>query len=143
HRRREVGARGEPVPDLVQVVLQIGLELRDRHHVHAGCALVRLDLLPRLPDSPLRDIERLARCFQLVHATPPPGSPGVDRTNTVTNDPVPSLRPHYKGITATTNRSASAPSDGYSAPCGSAARGTPCRTAPGRRPASVRTRLLP
>src|SRR6266566_7536828 len=29
HRRREAGARGEPVPDLVQVVLQIGLELRD------------------------------------------------------------------------------------------------------------------
>jgi hypothetical protein len=25
----------------------------------------------RLPDSPLRYHERLARCFQLIHATPP------------------------------------------------------------------------
>ena len=141
HRRREVGAGGEPVPDLVQVVLQIGLELLDRHRVHAGCALVRLDFLPRLPDSPLRDLERLARCFQLVHATPPPGSPEVDRTNTATNDPVPSLRLHYKGITATTNRSASASRDGTQPlavqPLGDLPAGRP-----GKGPASIGTRLL-
>ena len=82
-----------------------------RHRVHAGCALVRLDFLPRLPDSPLRDIERLARCFQLVHAIPPGALP-VDRTNQATNDPAPSLRPRYRGFTATTNRSASASRDG-------------------------------
>ena len=60
----------------VQIVLQVLLEVLDRHPVYAGCALVRLDLLPRLPDRPLRDIERLARCFQLVHATPPGEHPG-------------------------------------------------------------------
>src|SRR5215469_2011249 len=111
HWRREPGAGGEPVPDLVQIVLQRGLELRDRHRVHAGCTLIRLDFLPRLPDSPLGDIKRLAWCFQLVHATPP-REHLVDRTNTVTNDPAPSFRPHYKGIITTTNRSASASRDG-------------------------------
>jgi hypothetical protein len=141
HRRREVGAGGEPVPDLVQIVLQIGLELRDFHRVHAGCALVRLDFLPRLPDSPLRDIERLARCFQLVHAIPPGALP-VDRTNQATNDPAPShplplqgLHRYYEPVRQRVPRR-------YSAPCGSAARGTPCRTAPRGGPASIGTRLL-
>ncbi len=111
HRWREVGAGGEPVPDLVQAVLQIGLELRNRHRVHAGRALVRPDFLPRLPDSPLRDIKRLARCFQLVHAIPPGALP-VDQTNHATNDPAPSLRPRYRDFSTTANRSASASRDG-------------------------------
>jgi hypothetical protein len=33
-----------------------------------------------LPDSPLRNHERLARCFQLIHTTPPSKLP-VDRVN--------------------------------------------------------------
>jgi len=65
HRRREVGARGEPVPDLVQVVLQIGLELRDRHRVHAGRALVRLDLLPRLQTARFEISNGLPGAFNL------------------------------------------------------------------------------
>ena len=36
----------------------------------------------------------------------------VDRTNTATDDPAPSLHPHYRGFTTTTSRSASAPRDG-------------------------------
>src|SRR5664279_5867328 len=36
----------------------------------------------------------------------------VDRTTTATDDPAPSLHPHYKGFTTTTSRSASAPRDG-------------------------------
>ena len=111
HRRREVGPRRHPIPDLVQVALQILLEFLDRLPVHPGRALVRPDLLPRLPDIPLRDLKRLARRLQLVHATPPRELP-VDRTNTATNDPAPSLRPHYRGFTATTSRSASASRDG-------------------------------
>jgi hypothetical protein len=79
-RRRETRPRGHPVPDLVQVALEILLERLDGHPVHPGRALVRPDLLPRLPDSPLRDLERLARCFQLIHPTPP-GELPVDRTN--------------------------------------------------------------
>src|ERR1022692_842932 len=121
---------GEPVPDLVKVVLQIGLELRYRHPVHAGRALIRLDLLPRLPDSPLRDAKRLARCFQLVHATPPPGSPGVDRTNTVTNDPAPFAPPSLQGHQRYYEPVRQRAPRRYSAPCGSAAWVTPCRTAP-------------
>src|SRR6266545_8173602 len=41
----------------------------------------------------------------------------TERT-TATNDPVPSLRPHYRGFTATTNRSASGPGDGTHVPTG-------------------------
>src|ERR1035438_3594827 len=121
---------GEPVPDLVKVVLQIGLELRYRHPVHAGRALIRLDLLPRLPDSPLRDAKRLARCFQLVHATPPPGSPGVDRTDTVRNDPAPFAPPSLQGHQRYYEPVRQRAPRRYSAPCGSAAWVTPCRTAP-------------
>src|SRR6478752_10191606 len=58
-------------PDLVQVVLQVGLERLDRYLVHARRTLVRLDLLPGLLDRPLRNVERLARRLQLVHTTPP------------------------------------------------------------------------
>ena len=68
-------------------------------------------ILPRLPDSPLGNLKRLARQLQLVHATPP-RELLVDRTNTATNGPAPSLRPHYKGLSATTSRSASASRDG-------------------------------
>ena len=108
HRRREVRPRGQPIPDLVQVALQIGLDLRDRLPVHSRCALIRLDFLPRLPDRPLRNLKRLAWCFQLAHTTPPGGFP-VDRTNTAADNPAPSLQPHYRTFTTTTNRSASAP----------------------------------
>jgi hypothetical protein len=52
HRGREVRARGHPVPDLVQVSLEILLELLDRHSVDARCPFVGLDLLVCLPDSP-------------------------------------------------------------------------------------------
>jgi hypothetical protein len=61
HRRREVAARGQSIPDLVKVALQVLLEIPERHLVHAGRTPVRLDLLIRLPDSPLRDHERLVR----------------------------------------------------------------------------------
>src|SRR5450755_136362 len=36
----------------------------------------------------------------------------ADRANTATNDPAPSLRPHYRDLSATTSRSASASRDG-------------------------------
>jgi hypothetical protein len=91
-----------------QVALQILLELRDRLPVHSWCTLVRLDFFPRLPDCPLRNLERLAWCFQLAHTTPP-GTRPVDRTNTAADNPAPSLQPHYRAFTTTTNRSASAP----------------------------------
>jgi hypothetical protein len=78
---------------------------------HPGRSLIRPDFLPRLPDSPPGNLKRLARRLQLVHATPP-RELLVDRTNTATNGPAPSLRPHYKSLSATTSRSASASRDG-------------------------------
>src|SRR5207249_317872 len=103
HRRREVRPRRHPIPDLVEVALQILLEAGDGLPVHSGRTLIRPDFLPRLPDSPLRNLKRLARRLQPVHATPP-RELLVDRTNTATNDPAPSLRPHYRGLSATTSR---------------------------------------
>src|SRR5690606_36624869 len=97
-------------------------------------------------------IERLARCFQLVHATPP-RSFLVDRTNTATNDPAPSLRPDYRGFTTTTSRSACVPGNGTQSLTASGRSGgslsprLPAETCPGppspvthdgRRPGSLR-----
>ena len=112
HRRREVGPRGHPIPDLEEVVPQIRLELLDPLPVHSRRALVRLDLLPCLPDRPLRDLERLARCFQRVHPTPPGNTVRLIERTPVTHDPAPSLHPHSRSFTTTTSRSASASRDG-------------------------------
>src|SRR6476661_7125208 len=82
HRRRKVAPRRHPVPDLIQIVLQVGLKCPDRYFVHARRALVRLDLLPCLLDSPLRNLERFTRRLRstpitgaspLLRAGPPAG----------------------------------------------------------------------
>src|SRR6185312_10630953 len=52
HRRREIGPRGHPIPDLKKVVLEILFERRQVHTVNPWCTLVRLDLLVCLPDLP-------------------------------------------------------------------------------------------
>ena len=127
HRGREVAPRGHPVPDLVQVSPQILLELLDRDPVRTRRALVGLHLLIRLPDSPLRNAERLAWGFQLVHATPPGHLAQLIERTTATDDPAPSLRSHYRSFTATTSRSAGASRDGTPSLAVSAARETPSR----------------
>ena len=103
HRRREVGPRGHPVPDPVQIVLQIRLERLDGLPVHPRCTLIPFHLEPGVPDLLLRDPERLARCFQLVHATPPSFRRLTERT-TATDDPAPSLRPRYRGFSTNPGR---------------------------------------
>ena len=60
YRRREKASRGHPVPDLIEIALQILLEVLDGASVHARCPFIRLDSLPCLPYFPLRDIKRLA-----------------------------------------------------------------------------------
>jgi hypothetical protein len=50
----------EPIPELIQVVLLILRELRQRLPVHTSRSLVGLDLLVCVPHQSLRDIERLA-----------------------------------------------------------------------------------
>ncbi len=59
YRRWKVTARGDPIPDPVQVVLQIPLKIRDGLLIHARCASVRLYPLVRLPYQLLGNTERL------------------------------------------------------------------------------------
>src|SRR5215211_8948350 len=70
-RRRKVGPRAHPIPDLVEVVPQIGLKLLQIHLVHSRRSLVGLDPPPRLPDHQPGDRKRLL--FRPWHvASPPP-----------------------------------------------------------------------
>src|ERR1700681_3763865 len=71
HRRRKVGPRRQPIPDPVQIVLQILVELLESHPVHPRRTLIGLPLPIGLPYLPLRNIKRLTWWLQLVHATPP------------------------------------------------------------------------
>jgi hypothetical protein len=60
HRRRKVTAGRHSIPDLVQLIAQIGLELLQRAPIHPGGTLVRLHLLPGVLHLPLRNLKRLA-----------------------------------------------------------------------------------
>ncbi len=55
HRLRPVGAVQKLVPDRGPVVLQVGRQIIDAHHVNAGRALVAPDLRQRLPQIVTRD----------------------------------------------------------------------------------------
>src|SRR5262249_33481586 len=67
NRRWKVAPRGQPVPQLVEVVSQIGLKFPYRLSIYASRSLVGLHFLESLPDLSLRDVERLC----LSHAAPP------------------------------------------------------------------------
>ena len=129
HRRREVRPRRHPIPDLVQIVLQIFLELLDGLPIHPGRTLVRLDPLVRLPHEPLRYVKRLSfrtsTCPLVSSRTTP-----VVRANKSPDEPAPSLHPHYRGFTTTTSRSASRRRIGTRRLTVSAARRTPSRHPP-------------
>ena len=71
HRGREVAARGHPVPDLIQIVLQVGLEVLDRLPVRSRCPAVGFHLQPGIPYLLFRYLERLACRFLLAHSIPP------------------------------------------------------------------------
>ncbi len=60
HRRGKVRPRRHPIPDLIEIVPQIGLEVPDGLPVHPGSTLVRLDALIRLPHQPLRYLKRFS-----------------------------------------------------------------------------------
>ena len=132
HRRREVRPRRHPIPDLAQVALQILLEVRDRLPVlYSGRSLIRPDFLPRLPDEPAwKSRNGLPGDFSSSTRLLPERLL-VDRTNTATDNPAPSLRRHYRGFSANTSRSASA-----SASVLSASRVHPACGAPSRPPAT-------
>src|SRR5215211_3734357 len=71
HRRWKVGPRRHPVPDPIEIVLQILLEVLDGLPVHSCGTLVRLDALVRLPHKSLRYLERLVFRIRLAHSSPP------------------------------------------------------------------------
>src|SRR5450759_3616434 len=110
HRGREVTPRRHPIPDPVQTVLQVLLELLDRAPVHSRRTLIGLDLLPGLPYFPLRNLKRLACRLQFAHATPSGQFP-VDRTNKPRmTSPLGSARTaSSRNFTATTSQAAGAP----------------------------------
>ena len=76
-----------------------------------GAPLLAFTLPIRLPYLPLRDIKRLVLTTSARSPSSSRTAP-VDRTNTATDDPAPSLHPHYRSFTTTTSRSASTPRDG-------------------------------
>ena len=125
HRPREVAPRGHPIPQLVEVVHLVGREIVDAHSVHARRSTVRSDLLPRLKHETLPNLKRLQLLLPRSICRLLPRR--VDLQTTV-NCPAPSLRPHYRALTATTGRSAPVPRIGtlplaVSAACGSPSRG--------------------
>src|SRR5512132_202387 len=60
HRRWKVGSRTHSIPDLVEIVLQVGFELLDCLPVHAGRTSIGFDRFIGFVHSLLFDIERLA-----------------------------------------------------------------------------------
>ena len=70
-RGRKVRTRAHPVPDLVKVSLQIGLELVQVLPVHSRGTLVLLDLPPRLPHHQLGNHKRLVFGLWHVFSLPP------------------------------------------------------------------------
>ena len=114
HRRWEVTPRGHPVPDLVQVALQILLERLDRAPVHTRRPSIGLDLLVRLPNLPPGDRKRLVLRRRLAHSTPPGAFP-VARTNSpkwpgpLAPPRLPGLPRYYRPVRQQTPRRYSAP----------------------------------
>src|SRR5947209_5412452 len=66
HGRWKVRARGHPIPDLIEIALQVLLERRQRLAIHTRSSLVRLDPLIRIPNELLRNDIRLGLRHQLL-----------------------------------------------------------------------------
>ena len=124
HRPREIAPRRHPIPQLVEVVHLVGREIVDAHSVHARRSTVRSDLLPRLEHETLPNFKRLQLLLLRSICRFLPRR--VDLHTTV-NCPAPSLRPHYRALTATTGRSAPVPRIGTLALAVFAACGSPSR----------------
>src|SRR5213595_1391940 len=119
HRGRKVRPRAHPVPDLVQIVLQIGLELAQRHLVHSRGTLVRRHLPIRLPNCLFGDVVRLDDA-KLWHVSSLPPSTRrlwlIDSTVLMSRPLGSTPTPASRSFTATTSRSASERRDRYSMP---------------------------
>ena len=112
HRRGHVAPRAHPVPDLVEVVLQIGLELAQRLLVHPRSPFVACHPPVRLPHRLLGDIERLVLRRWSVHSSPP-GSPRLlSLTSLMSRSLGSTPTPASRCFIATTDRSACAVRNG-------------------------------
>ena len=112
HRRREVRARGHPIPDPIQIVLQILLELLERTAVHTRRTLIGLHLLDRPPTPPA---SKYRTAFPPASARPSQLLPGMarltERTQPRMTRPLRST-PITEGFITTMSRSASTPRNG-------------------------------
>ena len=59
YRRRKIAPRRQPVPQLVEVVRKISLEVCDRLSVYSSRSLVGLHTFEGFPDFPFEDVERI------------------------------------------------------------------------------------
>jgi hypothetical protein len=108
-RGREPGPRAHPIPDLVEVVRKISLELLHVLAVHSRRAPVGPDPPPRLPHHRLGNRKRLVSGLWHV-ASPPPRTlrPRLNESTFLISRPLRSTAtPESSGLTATTGRSAS------------------------------------
>ena len=118
HRGREVRPRRHPVPDLIEVVLQVLLERPRWTARPPRCALVRLHLLPGLPDLLLRYLQTACR---RLPARPRDSSRliPVDQTNNSHGQPGPFAPPPLQGFHRYYEPVRRRAPRRYSAPCGS------------------------
>src|SRR5215472_6441916 len=98
HRRRKIAPRRQPVPELVEVVRKINLEVCNRLCVYPSRSLVGLHTFEGFPDFPLGDVERLCLAHGLL---PSPVGPWPRLNNAA-----PSVQLHYRAFIPTTSCSA-------------------------------------
>ena len=136
-RGRKVRPGTHPIPDPVQVVPEISLELLQALLIHTRRTLVGLHLPPHLPHQQPGNRKRLLLQPWFAHFALLPGT-RRPRLNDMDNpdQPAPSLHPHpsSRSFTTTTGRSAGERRDRYSMPPVSAVGTLPLATPKTQRP---------
>src|SRR5688572_14155737 len=66
HRRRKVSSRRHAVPDPVEVLLQVSLEVLHGLAIHPGCPTIGFDATVRVPNQLLGYIKRLCLVHELL-----------------------------------------------------------------------------
>ena len=112
HRRREVTAGGQPIPQPIEVVVQLLFELLNRLAVDSRCHLVGFHPFVRLPHVTLSNTKR----FGIIHASPPLASCPPDNTGRRR----PFVRSHYRTFFPTMSDSVPVPRLGTQALAGAA-----------------------
>src|SRR6478735_4676594 len=108
HRRRKVAPRRHPVPDLIRLFCRSASNAPIDTSSTPGAPLFALTFSHASWTAHFEISNGLPGDFNsFTRLLPNPHGFAVDLTNTVTNDPAPSLHPHYRGFPTTTSRSAS------------------------------------